>query len=316
MNKELDRSQRKALGKGLSALLPSRASNPDPKERAVAAQPLPVDHQSKQGLPEHFDDFQNLPLDQIQPAKDQPRGTFDQEKLNELAQSIRAHGIIQPITVRKIGTSQYRIVAGERRWRAAKLAGLSEVPALVRTIEQDDLLELALIENIQREDLNAIEIATAFQRLNTDHQLSHEQIAEKTGKDRSTVTNFLRLLKLSPPVRHELAIGTISMGHARALLNVDPDQQALLCSRIKNDGLSVRDTEALVKKLTEPARVSPLEDKPEQPQDPNIKAAMEEMSMVLGTRVRLIARSNSSGRIEIEYYSTEDLDRIYAAIVK
>lgn len=217
-----------------------------------------------------------------------------------------------------MGENQYCIVAGERRWRAAKLAGLTELPALVRSVKGDDLLEVALIENIQREDLNAIEIATAFQRLSSEHHLSHEQIAERTGKDRSTVTNFLRLLKLSPPVRHELAIGGISMGHARALLNLDSDQQALLCSQITNEGLSVRETEALVKKLSAPPRFSPAAEKKSVTDevDPNIKAALEEMSMALGTRVKLNARSETFGRIEIEYYSQEDLDRIYSVIVK
>ena len=217
-----------------------------------------------------------------------------------------------------MGQNRYRIVAGERRWRAAKLAGLKEIPALVRSVREEDLLEVALIENIQREDLNAIEIAAAFQRLSAEHHLSHEQIAERTGKDRSTVTNFLRLLKLSPPVRHELATGGISMGHARALLNIDADQQALLCSQIRNDGLSVRETEALVKKLSAPRRdaQTAAEKGLGETVDPNIKAAIEEMSMALGTRVRITGRSESSGRVEIEYYSQEDLDRIYSVIVK
>ena len=318
MNKEPDRSQRKALGKGLSALLPSRASasltQTAPSASTVAAESNP----KAPPLPGFSEEFQKIPLAQIRPSDDQPRNAFDEERLGELSQSIRAHGIIQPITVRKVGENQYRIVAGERRWRAAKLAGLSELPALVRSVKDDDLLEVALIENIQREDLNAIEIATAFQRLSSEHHLSHEQIAERTGKDRSTVTNFLRLLKLSPPVRHELATGGISMGHARALLNLDSDQQALLCSRIRSEGLSVRETEALVKKLSAPSRLSQTVEgnRVSEDLDPNIKAALEEMSMALGTRVKLNARSETSGRIEIEYYSQEDLDRIYAVIVK
>jgi ParB family chromosome partitioning protein len=312
MNKELDRSQRKALGKGLSALLPTRPSPSEPPAAAVKVAPAP-----NQSLPEEFEEFQNVPLAQIQPGEQQPRGNFDDEKLRELADSIRVHGVLQPITLRKLGPDQYRIVAGERRWRAARLAGLTEIPALVRRVQQDELLELALIENIQREDLNPIEVATAFQRLSTEHGLSHEQIAERTGKDRSTVTNFLRLLKLAPPVRHELATGGISMGHARALLNLDADRQALLCSRIKRDQLSVREIEARVRHLTEQPRVTapqPVEKKAVS--DPNVRAALEDMSMALGTKVRIVARSEKSGRIEIEYYSQEDLDRIYSVIVK
>lgn len=316
MNKEPDRSQRKALGKGLSALLPTRSSAPEAKPSpAVAATPAV---EPTRRLPEHFEEFQSVALDQIQPGEDQPRDHFDDEKLRELAQSIRAHGVIQPITVRKTGAHQYRIIAGERRWRAARLAGLTEIPALVRQVGADDLLELALIENIQREDLNPIEVATAFQRLNLEYGLSHEQIAEKTGKDRSTVTNFLRLLRLSPPVRHELATGGISMGHARALLNLDADQQALLCADIRNKQLSVRETEALVKTLTQAEKPRQATENKGRAEvvDPNVRAAVDEMSMALGTRVKLIPRSDVSGRLEVEYYSQEDLDRIYAVIVK
>ncbi len=255
-------------------------------------------------------------MDAIQPDEQQPRDNFDREKLEELSQSIRAHGVIQPITVRKVGEGSYRIIAGERRWRAAALAGLQEIPALVRSVEQQDLLQLALIENIQREDLNPIEIATAFQRLSAEHQLSHEQIAERTGKDRSTVTNFLRLLKLTPPARYALTTGEITMGHARALLNLDSDHQALLCREVIDGQLSVRATEALVKKQLRPAEPSQAKEKKEENLDPNVRAAVEEMSMALGTKVKLVQRNAKSGRLEIEYYSQDDLDRIYAVIVQ
>ncbi len=300
MTKEPDRSQRKALGKGLSALLPSRSNSAPTPQLVVKSEPAPSE------------DFQNIPLDRIQADTAQPRDYFDDEKLAELSASIRAHGVIQPITVRRAGEGTYRIIAGERRWRAAALAGLKEIPALVRDIEEGEQLELALIENIQREDLNPIEIATAFHRLATERQLNHEQIAERTGKDRSTVTNFLRLLKLSPSARHALINGEISIGHARALLNLDLDQQASLCSAIRQNQLSVRETESRVKRLTETAPPTPPELKPSpEPLDPNVRAAIEEMSMALGTRVRLLPR-----KIEIEYYSQEDLDRIYSVIVK
>ena len=317
MNKEPDRNPRKALGKGLSALLPSRTSPLDPKPSPWAAAAEAVAPASG-SIPEHFEEFASIPLDQIQPAEKQPRDVFDAEKLGELAASIRAHGIIQPITVLTEGKSRYRIIAGERRWRAAALAGLKEIPALIRTAERNELLELALIENIQREDLNPIEIATAFQRLSSELHLSHEQIAERTGKDRSTVTNFLRLLRLAPPVRHALIVGEISMGHAKALLNVDSDQQSVLCNKIREKHLSVRETERLVTQLTvsakdDPSRKATLDNRFA---DPNIRAALEEMSMALGTKVKLLTRNGQSGRLEIEYYSQEDLDRIYSVIVK
>lgn len=296
-----ERNPRKALGKGLSALLPSRPHVPEPES------------------PRPHEELQNIPLDRIEPGEEQPRDRFDQEKLTELAQSIRANGLIQPITVALGSNGKFRIIAGERRWRAAQIAGLVEIPALVRNIAQHQHLELALIENIQREDLNPIEIASAFYRLADEHGLSHEQIAERTGKDRSTVTNLLRLLRLSPPVKEALIAGTISMGHARALLNVtEYEAQARACNEIISKQLSVRDTEALVKKLTQQPVSPQVKEKKGEPVavDPNERAALEELAMALGTRVRLVKRSSTAGRLEIEYYSQDDLDRIYAVIVK
>jgi ParB family chromosome partitioning protein len=320
MTKEPDRNQRKALGKGLSALLPSRLNNPGPaaspaEAKAEFAPPAPVT------LPENFEKFESLPLDQIQPNEEQPRTEFDDEKLQELTQSIRIHGILQPVTVYRAGDGRYRLIAGERRWRAARLAGLTEVPALVRTVESHHLLELALIENIQREDLNAIEVANAFHNLATQHGLSHEQIAERTGKDRSTVTNFIRLLRLPTVVRDALANGQISMGHARTLLNVPLEMvQADLCKRIMEQQLSVRETERLVKALAGPEKGKPsgkAEIKANGAElDPNVRAALDEIAMALGTKVKLYAKTANSGRLEIEYYSQEDLDRIYGVITK
>jgi ParB family chromosome partitioning protein len=311
MNKEPDRNPRKVLGKGLSALLPTRpAPISEPQIQQAAAKPV---------LPENFEEFHNIPLDQIHPGEEQPRDVFDSDKIGELSQSIRAHGVLQPIVVYRDRENRYRIIAGERRWRAARLAGLAEIPALVRTVDRDRLLELSLIENIQREDLNAIEIATAFHRLASHHGLSHEQIAERTGKERSTVTNFLRLLRLGERAQHELKSGTISVGHARALLNLeDHHEQARLCDEIIGKKLSVREIEALVKKLAErPAPAPPKEKSEDTPKlDPNIRAAIEELEMALGTKVRLIPTSTAGGRIEIQYYSQEDLDRIYSVIVK
>jgi ParB family chromosome partitioning protein len=303
MSSEQDRNPRKVLGKGLSALLPSRSTAAAQNSSAAATPSLPAD----------FDDFQSLALDQILPGSEQPRDTFDQDRLMELAHSIKTNGLLQPITVQKHADGKYRIIAGERRWRAAKLAGLTEIAALVRTVEDSQRLELALIENIQREDLNPLEVAAAFERLASEHGMSHERIAERTGKDRSTVTNFLRLLRLGDEAKRALKNGQISMGHARTLLNIaDEDQQAQACRDIIDKKLSVRDTEALVKRLTQDSR--PASGKPEKAEeklDPNIRAALDEMAMALGTKVHLTAR-----RLEIEYYSPEDLERIYAHIVR
>ena len=284
MHKEPERNPRKVLGKGLSALLPSRPA-PTTEHQTPPAPAGAAPAPAKPVLPENFEEFQNIALDQIQPGEEQPRDVFDADKISELSQSIRVHGVLQPIVVYRDRDNRYRIIAGERRWRAARLAGLAEIPALVRTVDRDSLLELSLIENIQREDLNPIEIATAFHRLANHHGLSHEQIAERTGKERSTVTNFLRLLKLGERAQHELKSGNISVGHARALLNLENQQeQSRLCDEIISKKLSVREIEALVKKLAEqPMTPAPAKEKPEEPKvDPNIRAAMEELEMALG----------------------------------
>jgi ParB family chromosome partitioning protein len=231
-----------------------------------------------------------------------------------LAQSIRENGIIQPLVVRKAG-SAYQLIAGERRLRAAKIAGLEEVPVVVQDFADDRLMEVTLIENIQREDLNPIEVAHAFERLAKEHHLSHEQIAQRTGKDRSTITNMLRLLRLPEQVQMLLAEQSLSMGHARALLGLPgAEQQTELAQKTTRDGLSVRQVEKLVQKLT-----APPEEKGEPAEavrvDPNVKAAIQELERVLGTRVRIVAKNDSRGRIEIEYYTTDELSRIYDLIV-
>lgn len=313
MSREHDRNQRKVLGKGLSALLPSRPvvvahADGTPVQQTPAAEPLP-----KHTIPEEYDTFESLPVDQISPGSDQPRDVFDYDRLQELALSIKVNGLLQPITVQKHEDGKYRIIAGERRWRAAQIAGLTHIAALVRTIEASRRLQLALIENIQREDLNPLEIAAAFERLSTEHSLSHEQIAERTGKDRTTVTNFLRLLRLGDEVKQALKSGQLTVGHARTLLNItDEEQQAQTCRDIIAKRLSVRETEALVKRLTQPAAQAVQKaEKPEEKVDPNVRAAIDEMAMALGTKVHLKPR-----KLEIEYYSPEDLERIYSVIVK
>lgn len=317
MSKEPERSQRKALGKGLSALLPTRSAPPAAGTQAQR-EPQPA-------LPENFESFQSLPLDRISPGTEQPRLNFDQERLSELAESIKANGVIQPITVRQEGPGKYRIIAGERRWRAAQIAGLGTIPALVRTADEHQRLELALIENLQREDLNPIEIATGFQRLIDEHKLSHEQVAQRTGKDRSTVTNFLRILRSTPFVRECLVKGQITMGHARALLNLPNHlMQDEVCRRIIDNEYSVRSAEQMVKLLLTPDEELPhLQEKPSKTaelepelEDANVRHALQEMEAALGTRVRLSRKPNGGGKLEVEFYSADDLDRIYSIIVK
>jgi ParB family chromosome partitioning protein len=312
MSKATD-TQRKALGKGLSALLPQRqsAAHASPRSAGTQAPALEPLRAKSEKL-----DASTLPVHLIQPNPFQPRQDFDETRIRELAQSITANGVIQPITVCKMGDS-YAIVAGERRWRAAKIAGLAEIPVYVRNVDQNKILELALIENIQREDLNPVETAQAFEQLIDKYQLTHEQIAERTGKDRSTITNFLRLLKLPQIVLENLVAGTITMGHARALAGL-PDQPSQIetCEKVVAAGLSVRDTEQLVKRLTSPPPAPEAKDaKEKQSIDPNTRAAIEQMSMSLGTKVKIHPRSEKSGRLEIQYYSLDDLQRIFEVIV-
>lgn len=295
---------KKALGKGLAALLPSKPQAP------IAATPPPTPPEDRPAAPSPGP--LTLPIDRIDPNPLQPRTVFQPDRLRELSQSIEANGIIQPLIVRQLG-ERYEIVAGERRWRAARMAGLAEVPVVVQNTANDHLLEVSLIENIQREDLNPLEVAQAFDRLHREHQLSHEDIARRTGKERTTVTNTLRLLKLPPDVQLLLAEHRISMGHARAILGLqDPEHQRQLAEKVSAQGLSVRQVERMVQKMT--AERSEAEEP--KPQDPNVKAAVEELERALGTRVRIVEKNEKRGKIEIEYFSAEELDRLYNYIVE
>jgi ParB family chromosome partitioning protein len=292
--------RRKALGRGLNALLGSKPSTAPAVEPAAQPGEAPPDGE-----------IRHVPLAAIDVNPHQPRTEFAPEALEELSRSIKADGVIQPILVRPHG-DRYLLVAGERRMRAAKAAGLETIPAVVRQIEDDKLLEIALVENIQREDLNPIEVAVALQRLAQALQLSHEELAQRTGKDRSTITNLLRLLRLPADIQALVAEKQLSTGHARALLALqDEEQQREVAQRILAKAMSVRQTEQLVRQLLEPAP----EPKPEEPPDPNIAAALEEMERALGTRVRLIARGPKKGRIEIDYNSPDELERIYELLV-
>jgi ParB family chromosome partitioning protein len=279
--------KRPALGKGLSALIPDM---PEPS-RASAVE---------------------ADIDRLEPNDFQPRGYVDEARLQELAQSIRTNGIIQPIVVRTLG-DRFQIIAGERRWRAAKLAGLMRVPVVVRDVAAGDehsLLEMALIENIQRENLNPIEEALAYRRLADEFHLTQEAIATKVGKDRASVANFQRLLKLPDEVRTEVGAGRLSMGHARALLALaDEGDQRRIARDVIARALSVRETESLVKKIVEAGK-PPREAAKPQPADVHTRAAEDRLKLLLGTRVRIV-RHGARGRIEIDFVSEEELIRIY-----
>jgi ParB family transcriptional regulator, chromosome partitioning protein len=277
--------KRPALGRGLSALIP------DAPTLAAPDRPLEID------------------IDRLRPNAYQPRGAFDETRLDELARSIRANGVIQPIVARAAGDA-YEIVAGERRWRAAQRAGLLRVPVIVRDIPDDKVLAVALIENIQRDDLNPVEEARAYRRLADDFHMTQDAIAEAVGKDRSSVANYTRLLRLPAEVLNDVASGALSMGHARALLSLpDGAAQRRAARDVVSRGLSVRDTEMLVKQLGEPVPA------PKAPKvtDPNTRAAEERLRFVLGTPVRIV-RKGKGGRIEVQFTSEEELNRIYEQI--
>ena len=275
---------RKALGKGLSALLKDRESTAESDQREVD-------------------------VDLLEPNRFQPRQVFSEAKLEELAQSIHTHGFIQPIVVRRAG-ERYQIIAGERRWRAAQRLGFSRVPVTIKSISDESLLEVSLIENIQRENLNPIEEAKAFHRLSQEFELTQEQVAQRTGKDRSTVTNFLRLLRLPNEVQQLVLEDQLSMGHARAILAIEgaSDQRRLAEQTIKY-AWSVRQVEKVIATLK-----SPVELKKIRQVDPNVRAATETLERSLGTRVRIVEKGKK-GRIEIEYYSQEELQRLYERLV-
>jgi ParB family transcriptional regulator, chromosome partitioning protein len=272
--------KRPALGRGLSALIPDAPAAPP--ERTL-----------------------DVDIDLLRPNKFQPRTTMDDSRLDDLAKSIRANGVIQPIVVRRAGEN-YEIIAGERRWRASQRAGLLKIPVVVRDIPEDKLLAVALIENIQREDLNPIEEAHAYRRLAEEFHLTQEQIAESVGKDRSSIANYVRLLKLPHEVRESVAGGGLSMGHARALAGI-ADEAALL--RLARDviakQLSVRETEALIRKATTPAV-----EKTEPQKDVHTRAAEDQLRFALGTRVRIV-RKGKTGRIEIDFVSEDELQRLF-----
>jgi ParB family chromosome partitioning protein len=272
---------RQALGKGLAALIPEKQSS---------------DFEGKRAL--HF-----CGIEEVQPNPFQPRKAFDDEHLQELVGSIREKGILQPLVVRRKGEG-YELIAGERRWRAAQKAGIKEVPILIKDVPDSEILELSLIENIQREDLNPIEEAEAFKRLIDHFHLTQEEVSKRVGKDRTSVTNTIRLLRLPPEIRQCLLEGGISMGHARAFLSLEgPEKQRLALKKVLTASLSVRQTESLVKKLRSKGRSVPSKNNQEW------NPLVEELQRALGTKVKIVGK-RKRGRIEIEFYSPDELDRI------
>ena len=264
-----------------------------------------------EATPQVSEDLKEIDIDLIEPNNFQPRTRFDEAQLEELAQSIRANGIVQPILVRRIGGENYQLVAGERRWRAAQRAGLQKVPAVIREVPDDRMLELALIENIQRQELNAIEEAHAYKRLIETLGLTQEVIAQRVGRDRTFVTNYLRLLRLPEDIQQLVEENKISMGHARALLGLDdPSKQRELALNIVEHNLSVRETERAIKRII--ANNSQEEVLPVKIQDPNYRAAEDKLRRKFGTKVRILPNnSGSGGKIEIQYYNDQDLQRLY-----
>lgn len=270
-----------ALGKGLEALIPERGDN-----------------------------IVNLDIERILPGKQQPRRVFHEDALKGLSASIRERGVLQPIIVSRTGDGTFNLIAGERRWRASILAGLKKIPALIKNVASKDALEIALIENIQREDLNPIETAEAFNRLQQDFHMTQEELAGKVGKERATVANYLRLLKLPDEIKDMLFNGSLSMGHARALLSIEGRLNQIEASRkIIKKGLSVREAELLAKKPSRQAKTAGA-------RDPQIKSLEEKLKQSLGTKVHLIQKNKKRGKIEIEYYSLDELDRLLEILIQ
>ena len=291
--------KKSGLGKGLDSLIPN-------KKNDISDSKVEKKQEKENDSPKSGEIM--VRINEVEPNRDQPRKDFDEDALMELADSIRQFGILQPLLVQK-KKNYYEIIAGERRWRAAKLAGIKEVPIIVKDYTDQEIVEISLIENIQRENLNPIEEAMAFKRLLQEFQLKQDEVAERVSKSRTAVTNSMRLLKLSPRVQQMIIDDMISTGHARALLAIDAEeQQFILANKIFDEKLSVRETEKLVKALKNPKK----EVKKEKPEHTFIYENIEEqIKNIMGTKVSVNQKANGKGKIEIEYYSEEELERIY-----
>jgi ParB family transcriptional regulator, chromosome partitioning protein len=288
-----------ALGKGIRSLL----QNIDSDLKNAAGN-------LKQGVAETVVSVLRIPIDQIEPNPRQPRHDFDEQALQELASSIKLHDIVQPITVTQMTGGKYRLISGERRWRASKIAGLKDVPAYIRQANDQELLELALLENLQREDLNAVEIALSYKRMMEELNHTQEQVAERMGKERSTVANYIRLLKLPPDIQVAVRKNEISMGHARALINVDTvDKQLFIFNEIRDRSLSVRQTEDLVRKMYKSGPAA-VKESVKASLPPAYKKIEDNLATHFSTKVKLSHNKNGHGNISIEYYSIQELNKI------
>lgn len=292
-------NRKEALGKGIRSLL----QNID-TDLSVTEKSLIKDSSEKSHLVQT-----RIPLSQIEANPDQPRHDFDDNALSELAASVKMHDIIQPITVTKTATGKYRIIAGERRFRAAKIAGLADIPVYVRDVKDSKILELALLENLQREDLNAIEIALSYRQLMEELDYTQDQLAERMGKERSTVTNYIRLLKLPPDIQAAVRSGSISMGHARALINVDVvDKQLYIFNEIRSKELSVRQTEELVRRIYTPKTAVNNSVKSTLP--PSLKKIEDNLASHFSTKVKMTHSKKGTGSITFDYFSIEELSSL------
>jgi ParB family chromosome partitioning protein len=292
------KKDKEALGKGIRSLLQS-----------IDADLKTTSGELKSSVVEAVTNMLRISLDQIETNPRQPRRDFDETALQELAHSIRLHDIIQPVTVSRLPTGKYRLISGERRYRAARMADLKDIPAYVRQADDQQLLELALLENLQREDLNAMEIALSYKRMMEELNYTQEQVAERMGKERSTVANYIRLLKLPPDIQVAVRNNQLSMGHARALINVDTvDKQIYLFGQIKEKGLSVRQTEELVRKLYK--ENSPVKNSVKTGLPEAFKRIEDNLASHFSTRVRLNHNKKGEGSISIEYYSLQELNKL------
>ena len=300
--------KRNGLGKGLDSLIPNKnEKNEKAINKTVKSDVKPKNEEKASKSGERM-----VKINQVEPNRDQPRREFDEDSLMELADSIKQFGILQPLIVQK-KKDYYEIIAGERRWRAAKLAGIKEVPVIIKEYTDQEIVEISLIENIQRENLNPIEEAMAYKRLLEEFNLKQDEVAERVSKSRTAVTNSMRLLKLSERVQQMIIDDMISTGHARALLAIDDEeQQYILANKIFDEKLSVRETEKLVKALKNPKK----EVKKQKLEHTFVYQNIEEqMKNIIGTKVSVNAKANGKGKIEIEYYSEDELERIYDLIM-
>jgi ParB family chromosome partitioning protein len=291
--------KRKALGRGLESLLPTRPLN------------QPITMPAAQGA----GSTQEIPVDSIDPNPYQTRRRINETALEELAESIRASGVVQPVVLRPIANGRYQLVAGERRWHASRRAGKTTIPAVVRQISNEQAMEITIIENLQREDLNPVEQARAFERLSREFGLTQEQIASRTGKDRASISNFVRLLKLPDDVQNALEAGTLSFGHGKVLLALAgfPEHLERAAREIIEKQLSVRQTEELVARLLNPQAAEQKQEKPAVPVDPNVREAQRSLESSLGVKVEIHDRKGK-GKIVLKYGSLEDFDRIVEAL--